>query len=72
VLAGDEQLRSQIEAGTPLGTLGTPEQVSELIVFLLSDRAAYLTGQNLVLDGGSLLNSAQMDSVLSAMLGRYG
>ena len=71
VLAGDEQLRSQIEAGTPLGRLGRADEVSELIVFLLSDRSAYLTGQNLVLDGGSLLNSAQMDPVLETMLDRY-
>lgn len=71
VLAVDEQLRSQIEAGTPLGRLGRADEVSELIVFLLSDRSAYLTGQNLVLDGGSLLNSAQMDPVLETMLDRY-
>lgn len=71
VLAKDDYLRSQIEDGTPLERLGTPAEVSELIVFLLSDRSAYLTGQNLVLDGGSLLNSAQMDSVLGNMLDLY-
>ena len=71
VLAGDDHMRSQIEQGTPLERLGTAEEVSELIVFLLSDRSAYLTGQNLVLDGGSLLNSAQMDSVLGTMLDLY-
>jgi len=71
VLAKDEQLRSQIVAGTPLGRLGRADDVAELIVFLLSDRSSYLTGQNLVLDGGSLLNSAQMDPVLETMLSLY-
>ncbi len=42
--------------------------MSDLIAFLLSDRASYLTGQNVVLDGGSMLTSAQMDPVLGAML----
>ncbi|MEX0767213.1 MAG: SDR family NAD(P)-dependent oxidoreductase [Microthrixaceae bacterium] len=71
VLAKDEELRSKIEAGTPLGRLGQAEEVAELIVFLLSDRASFVTGQNMVLDGGSLLNSAQMDSVLTTMLDLY-
>jgi len=35
----------------PLG-YGTPEQVADPIVFLLSDASSWITGQNLVLDGG--------------------
>jgi hypothetical protein len=31
-----------------------------------------MTGQNLVLDGGSMLTSAQMDPVLGSMLDRFG
>ena len=68
VLASDPAARQVIEAGTPLGRVGEPGEVSELIAFLLSDRASYLTGQNVVLDGGSMLTSAQMDPVLGAML----
>ncbi len=43
-----EQMRSQI----PLGRFGRPEDVAELVVFLASDRAAYITGQVIHLNGG--------------------
>lgn len=41
-------------AEVPLGRFGTPEDVANLIVFLASDRASYITGQALVVDGGLL------------------
>lgn len=72
VLAEDDQLRAVIEDGTPMARVGRPEEVAELIAFLSSDRSAYMTGQNLVLDGGSMLTSAQMDPVLGSMLDRFG
>jgi NAD(P)-dependent dehydrogenase (short-subunit alcohol dehydrogenase family) len=36
----------------PMGRYGTVEEVAELISLLASDRAAYLTGQNIRIDGG--------------------
>lgn len=45
--AGDELLRR-----TPLGRFGEPGEVADLVVFLASDRAAYITGQGFVIDGG--------------------
>jgi NAD(P)-dependent dehydrogenase (short-subunit alcohol dehydrogenase family) len=72
VLAEDDELRGVIEGGTPMARVGRPEEVAELITFLSSDRSAYMTGQNLVLDGGSMLTSAQMDPVLGSMLDRFG
>lgn len=36
----------------PLGRIGTPEEVAELIVWLCSDRAAFVTGANIPIDGG--------------------
>lgn len=71
MLASDEGMRSSIESGTPLARVGQADEVAELIAFLLSDRAGYLTGQNIVLDGGSLLNSAQMDPVLGPLLHHF-
>jgi NAD(P)-dependent dehydrogenase (short-subunit alcohol dehydrogenase family) len=41
-----------IERRTPLGRLGEPEEVAALFHFLASDEAAYVTGQNIAIDGG--------------------
>ena len=47
----DEQLE-KILRRTPLGRLGIPEDVVGPVKFLLSDESAFVTGQNLVVDGG--------------------
>ncbi len=71
MLASDGAMLATIEAGTPLGRVGRPEEVAELVAMLLSDSTSYLSGQNLVLDGGSTLTSAQMDGVLGPLLGSF-
>jgi meso-butanediol dehydrogenase / (S,S)-butanediol dehydrogenase / diacetyl reductase len=43
-----------ILARTPLRRLGRPEDVAELAVYLLSDRAAFVTGSVHTVDGGYL------------------
>ena len=43
----------------PLGRLGTADEVAECAMFLASDAAAYITGQNIAIDGG-VINSVLM------------
>lgn len=39
---------------TPLGAVGTPDQVASVIAFLASEDAAYVSGQVIAVDGGWL------------------
>jgi NAD(P)-dependent dehydrogenase (short-subunit alcohol dehydrogenase family) len=36
----------------PVGRVGTPEDIAEMVAFLVSDKAGFITGQNFVVDGG--------------------
>lgn len=46
------EAETEIAAGTPLGRVGEPEDVAEVIVFLASEQAHWLTGQQLYVGGG--------------------
>ena len=48
---GEETLRALAEQ-TPLGRLGTPEDIAAAVAFLASDEAGFITGQVLTADGG--------------------
>ena len=48
----DAVVRAQFEALEPVGRFGTPREVAELALFLASDRASFLTGAIVPVDGG--------------------
>ena len=50
-----EALQAEINARTPLGRFGTPEEIANAVAFLASDEAAYITGQVLAVDGGLVM-----------------
>ena len=51
-LLSDEAVRQNQIARTPLGRLGRPEDVAYGVLFLASDESAFMTGSELVIDGG--------------------
>lgn len=52
IVAGNEQLRTQIEQATPLRRLGDPADIAAAAVFLSAPAGAYITGKVLEVDGG--------------------
>lgn len=50
-----EEVIRGIAAGIPMKRLGTIEELGELAAFLASDESSYITGQGIVIDGGSTL-----------------
>lgn len=53
----DPELYGQTLAQIPFGRMGAPEEIAEVVLFLASPRARWVTGQSIVVDGGQLLGS---------------
>ncbi len=47
-------------AGTPLGRIGEPDEIAGAAVFLASSAGRYMTGQTIVIDGGSTISSGSL------------
>src|SRR4030067_2762347 len=55
----NEKLHSLYKTITPLGRMGRTEDIANAIAFLCSEKASFITGQNIVVDGGLSLQSQQ-------------
>jgi len=56
ILTGSSTTKEQTAGRhTPMGRCGTPLEVADLIAFLASDEASYITGQMIVIDGGNTI-----------------
>jgi NAD(P)-dependent dehydrogenase (short-subunit alcohol dehydrogenase family)/3-oxoacyl-(acyl-carrier-protein) synthase len=53
-----EEMRRNIIAATPLGRIGTEEELADLVLFLASDQSRYITGQMILADGGMSLGGS--------------
>ena len=62
------EIADPIAERTPLRRIGQAREVADVVVFLCSDLASYITGVDLRVDGGSVLPSAQSDELLSQVL----
>jgi NAD(P)-dependent dehydrogenase (short-subunit alcohol dehydrogenase family) len=53
-LFGAPAIHKSVVGLHPVGRLGRPVEIAEAVVWMCSDRASFMTGQSLVLDGGFL------------------
>ena len=50
----EEEMFKKLEKTQPIGRMGRPEEVASLALFLCSDEAAFITGVDYPIDGGSI------------------
>jgi NAD(P)-dependent dehydrogenase (short-subunit alcohol dehydrogenase family) len=63
LITGFDWTVPHMEAKTPVGRVGRPEDIADVVVFLCSDLARFVTGQNLVVDGGMTLHGSGVDGL---------
>jgi 3alpha(or 20beta)-hydroxysteroid dehydrogenase len=51
----DEATQARLAERAPFGRIGKPTEVADAVAFLVSDRASFITGSELVIDGGQIL-----------------
>ena len=51
---GNAENKAGLVAGVPVKRVGTPEEIAQTILFVASDKASYMTGTSVSVDGGML------------------
>jgi 3-oxoacyl-[acyl-carrier protein] reductase len=69
LLADEEELK-EMASLIPIGKIGVPEDIAYTMLFLASDQASYITGQTIIVDGGSTLPESPV--VLRAFYEEHG
>jgi NAD(P)-dependent dehydrogenase (short-subunit alcohol dehydrogenase family) len=64
MLTGMEGISEWMLSKTPLARIGAPEDIADVVVFLCSNLARFITGQNLVIDGGMTLHGSGIDGFM--------
>lgn len=54
IMAADPEIATRVRQGQPGGELGTAEQIAEAVVWLCSDRASFVSGASLAVDGAAV------------------
>jgi len=52
--AGTDENKAALVAGVPVKRVGRPEEIAQTILFVASDKASFITGASLAVDGGKL------------------
>jgi 7-alpha-hydroxysteroid dehydrogenase len=60
VVAGNDELRTQLEKATPMRRLGEPADIAAAALYLASPAGAYLTGKTLEADGGLIMPNLEL------------
>jgi 3-oxoacyl-[acyl-carrier protein] reductase len=50
-----KKIKKMIQSQVPLGRFGKPEEIANLVTFLLSSKTSFMTGAEIVIDGGQTI-----------------
>jgi NAD(P)-dependent dehydrogenase (short-subunit alcohol dehydrogenase family) len=68
LVTSNESWLAAAETSTPLQRVGTADDVANVFAFLCSDASSYITGQNVVIDGGAGLPNAQAETLIKTIM----
>ena len=66
-----EDIKEKIKVQTPLHRQGRPQEVANTIMFLASDMSSYITGQNIIVDGGRKLGGGISNPLVDIIAQSY-